>query len=143
MDDTRRALKALRSSTLEDMGLVLALQREAESAAGRLNFKFRLDLPSPMPSLSPDVEQTIYRIAQEAIQNVANHARAKNLTMQLISGEHTTLIVEDDGMGFDINTKEPAGHFGLVGMRERAEIAGGCLTIESAKDKGTKVVLRI
>ena len=73
---------------------------------------------------------------------MGNHAQAKNLTVQLISHEHTTLIVQDDGNGFDLS-KAPTGHFGLVGMRERAELAGGSLTIESAKDKGTKVVLII
>ncbi|MDO8464495.1 MAG: histidine kinase, partial [Gallionella sp.] len=65
VDETRRALKALRSSALEDMGLGLAIQRAAESAAARFNLNLTLDLENPMPSLSPDVEQTIYRIAQE------------------------------------------------------------------------------
>nr|MBP8165192.1 hypothetical protein [Anaerolineales bacterium] len=70
VDETRRALKALRSSSLEDMGLALAIQRAAESAAARFKLNLTLDLKNPMPSLSPDVEQTIYRIAQEAIENI-------------------------------------------------------------------------
>src|SRR5688572_6542487 len=81
VDETRRALRALRSNTLEDMGLGLAIQRAAESAASRFRLNLELALPDPMPSLSPDVEQTIYRIAQEAIENIANHSKAKRFSI--------------------------------------------------------------
>ncbi len=143
VDETRRALKALRSNALEDMGLGLAIQRAAESAAARFHLDLELDLPKPMPALSPDVEQTIYRIAQEAMENITNHSRAKKISIQLTSNGHTSLIIQDDGVGFDSKSKEPSGHFGLVGMYERAELAGGKLKIESEKGKGTKVVLTI
>jgi signal transduction histidine kinase len=143
VDETRRALKALRSSSLEDMGLGLAIQRAAESAAARFHLNLTLDLKNPMPSLSPDVEQTIYRIAQESIENIVNHSHAKNLSVRLESNERITLIIQDDGVGFDLHSKESTGHFGLVGMRERAELAGGKLKIESEKGKGTRVVLTI
>ncbi len=142
VDETRRALKALRASSLEDMGLALAIQRDAESAAARYGLNLTLDL-QPMPSLSPDVEQTIYRVAQESIENIVNHARAKNFNVQLINNGQTTLSIQDDGIGFDSNAKGPTGHFGLVGMHERAELAGGKLKIESQKGKGTQVVLTI
>jgi len=141
-DETRRALKALRASALEDMGLGLAIQRAAESAAARFKLDLSLDLQS-LPSLSPDIEQTIYRIAQEAIENVTNHSQAKNFSVRLTSNGHTTLTIQDDGIGFDSATSQRTGHFGLVGMRERAELVGGKLTIESVKGKGTKVVLKI
>ena len=62
--------------------------------------------------------------------------------MQLTHNEHVTLIIQDDGIGFD-PSKETSGHFGLVGMRERAELVGGTLKIESEKGKGTRVVLKI
>lgn len=143
VDETRRALKALRASSLEEMGLELAIQRAAESAATRFNLKLTLDLQNPMPSLSPDVEQTIYRIAQESIENITNHSRAKSFDIHLASNSHTTLIIQDDGIGFDSDATEPSGHFGLVGMHERAGLAGGTLKIESEKGKGTKVVLTI
>lgn len=142
VDETRRALKALRSSALEDMGLVLAIQRTAESTAARYGLNLTLDL-QPMPSLSPDVEQTLYRVAQESIENIANHARAKNFSIQLTSNGHITLTIQDNGVGFDSNRKGPTGHFGLIGMQERAELAGGELKIESEKGKGTKIVLII
>ncbi len=143
VDETRRALKALRSNALEDMGLGLAIQRTAESAATRFNLNLTLALKNPMPALSPDVEQTIYRITQEAIENIVNHSRAKNFNVQLTSNGHTLLVIQDDGIGFDADAKGPTGHFGLVGMHERAELAGGILKIESKKGKGTKVVLTI
>lgn len=142
VDETRRALKSLRSSDLEDLGLGLALQRVAKSAASRFKLDLELDLPSSMPSLSPDVEQTIYRIAQEAVQNITSHSHAGKFSLHLENNHRTTLIVQDDGIGFD-PLKNPAGRFGLVGMRERAELAGGTLKIESVEGKGTKVVLEI
>ncbi|MBK7317538.1 sensor histidine kinase [Candidatus Villigracilis affinis] len=143
VDETRRALKALRSSTLEDMGLGPAIRQAAESAASRFHLDLELVLPNPMPSLSPDVEQTLYRIAQEAIENITHHSRANKFTIRLESNGHTTLTIRDNGIGFDMRSKEPTGHFGLIGMRERAELAGGKLKIESEKGKGTKVVLTI
>jgi signal transduction histidine kinase len=82
VDETRRALKALRANALEDMGLGLAIQRVAESAAARFHLKLTLDLKNPMPSLSPDVEQAIYRVTQEAIENIANHSRAKTFSVR-------------------------------------------------------------
>jgi len=142
VDETRRALKSLRSSDLEDLGLGLALQRMAQSAASRFKLDLELNLPDPMPSLSPDVEQTIHRVAQEAIQNITNHSSAKKFSLRLDHNHNTSLTIEDDGIGFDAS-KAPTGHFGLVGMRERAELAGGTLTVESVKGKGTKVVLKI
>ncbi len=142
-DETRRALKALRSSSLEDMGLSLAIQRVAESAAARFHLNLTLDLKNPMPSLSPDVEQTIFRVAQEAIENIVNHSQAKNFSVHLESDVHTKLTIQDDGIGFDSKSKEPTGHFGLVGMYERAQLAGGKMKISSEKGKGTQVVLTI
>jgi len=141
--ETRRALKALRSNVLEDMGLGLAIQRSAESAASRFHLDLELDLPDPMPFLSPDVEQAIYRITQEAIENIANHSRAKRFSISLASNGQTILTIRDDGVGFDFRDKASSGHFGLVGMKERAELAGGRLKIESEKGRGTKIVLTI
>lgn len=143
VDETRRALKALRSSDLADLGLRLAVKKAAESAASRFGLDLELNLQDPLPSLSPDVEQTIYRVTQEAIENLTKHSRAKKFGIQLYSNGRTTLVVEDDGIGFDMRSREASGHFGLVGMRERAELAGGTLKVQSDKGKGTRVVLTI
>jgi signal transduction histidine kinase len=143
VDETRRALKALRANALEDMGLGLAIQRVAESAAARFRLNLTIDLKNPLPSLSPDVEQCIYRVTQEAIENIVNHSHAKKFSVHLESNGHTTLTIQDDGIGFELKSDPSSGRFGLVGMHERAELAGGKLKIESEKGKGTKVVLTI
>jgi signal transduction histidine kinase len=142
VDETRRALKSLRSSDLEDLGLQLAIKKMTESAASRFSLDLELTL-DPMPSLSPDVEQTIYRISQEAIENITRHSQAKKFSIQLTHNDDVNLIIQDDGIGFDMKSKQPTGHFGLIGMKERAELAGGSLKIESEKNKGTKVTLKI
>lgn len=142
-EETRRALRALRSSDLEDLGLRLAIRKLAESAAARFNLDLELVLQDPMPFLSPDVEQAIYRIAQEAIENVVRHAQARKLTVRLFQDGRMKLIIEDDGTGFDLNAAKASGHFGLTGMKERAELAGGTLKIESHQGRGTKVYLEI
>ena len=144
IEETRRALKSLRASPLEDMGLELALRKIAESTAARSNLDLELALPNPMPTLAPDVEQCIYRIAQEAVENVAHHANAKKLSVKLKSTNgNLQLTVQDDGLGFDSRDKVSTGHFGLVDMTERAKLSGGKLTIDSQKGKGTKVILEI
>jgi signal transduction histidine kinase len=143
VEETRRALKALRSNVLEDLGLGPAIRRAAESAASRFHLDLELDLPDPMPPLSPDVEQTIHRITQEAIENITLHSKAKRFSISLTCSSRTILTIRDDGVGFDSSERASSGHFGLVGMKERAELAGGRLEIESEKGGGTKIVLTI
>lgn len=142
LDETRRALKALRASPLDDLGLLLALQKLAETAAERGRLELALALPDQLPALSPDVEQCIYRVAQEALENVVKHAGAEKLTVQLAAqnGE-IALTVQDDGLGADLTRAERAGHFGLAGMRERAALAGGSLSVQSRSGQGTWVHL--
>jgi signal transduction histidine kinase len=144
LQETRRALKSLRASPLDDLGLSLALRRLAESAAQRANLALDFSAPTQTPSLAPDVEQSIYRIAQEAVANVTHHANAKNLKVQLaFNGQGISLLVADDGLGFQERPDEAADHFGLPGMRERAQLVGGQLTIESRPGQGTTVRLTI
>jgi signal transduction histidine kinase len=144
LDETRRALKALRASPLENLGLRLALQQLSESATDRGRLKLNLVLPDQLPSLSPNVEQCIYRIAQEALENVVYHANAKNLSLLLaVNDVEISLVIQDDGQGIDNRQENQARHFGLTGMRERAELAGGNLTIQSTPGKGTRIQLLI
>ncbi len=144
LDETRRALKALRASPLEDLGLVLAIQKLAKSARDRGNLQLNLTLPDHPPSLSPDLELCIYRIAQEAIENALHHANAQKLTVALDFNQNSALLrVRDDGLGFKPGKKDLSGHFGLSGMRERAELAGGELKIDSSPKKGTTIQLTI
>jgi signal transduction histidine kinase len=144
LEETRRALKALRASPLDDLGLAPALRVMAEDMAIRNNLALELSFVNNLPVLSPDVEQCTYRIAQEALINAVNHAMAKKLTVELKSIEGKVLLrVQDNGIGFNVEKGLNSGHFGLTGMRERAQIMGGSISIESKPGKGTVVQLVI
>jgi signal transduction histidine kinase len=144
LQETRRALKSLRASPLDDLGLLLAVRQLAESAAARANLHLEINVPPTLPALSNPVEQCLYRVAQEAIANAVHHANARKLTVQLIHNDaHITLTVYDDGLGFNPQQVNQAVHYGLVGMRERAALVGGDLVIESQRGTGTKVRLSI
>jgi signal transduction histidine kinase len=144
LEETRRALKALRASPLEDMGLPASLRKMAEDTASRAGLM--LDMPEiiMVPPLTSDIEQCIYRIAQEAITNVIKHASAKKMTVKLEFAHGTaTLIVSDNGIGFDMDKIDKTSHFGLAGMQERAHICGGELKIQSNSGTGTTVMLSL
>jgi signal transduction histidine kinase len=144
LNETRRALKALRASPIDDLGLRLSLQKLAESAAERGKLSLSLSLPEQITSLPPDVEQCLYRIAQESLENVIYHANAQTLLVQLTMSEETICLrVEDDGLGFDVKQSQVAGHYGLPGMRERAQAVGGELTINSRPGQGTRIQLTL
>jgi len=140
LQETRRALKSLRAAPLDDLGLLLALRQLAEELAARANVQLALTLPPQLPALSSAVEQALYRVAQEALTNVAHHANAHTLTLTLTAeGRELSLRVQDDGIGFAAEAESAAGHFGLAGMRERAELVGGQLTLTSCPGQGTTV----
>ena len=140
--DTRRALKDLRAAPLEDLGLSLALRHLAQTAAARANVALELDLPDDLGDLPPGVEQNVYRIAQEALENVVRHAEARRLTVGLrLAGNTLRLAIGDDGQGFDPATPAAGERFGLKGMAERAAVFGGRLCLESAPGGGTRVQL--
>ena len=142
LEETRRALKALRASPLDDLGLALAVRNMVEETAARSNLTLNLSITDKLPALSPDVEQAIYRVAQEAIANVIKHANAKSLTVKLeLLGGKVMLVVRDDGIGFEVEKGNESGHFGLSGMRERANLVGGELTITSEPGRGTTLML--
>ena len=111
LQETRRALKSLRASPLDDLGLTLALRRLAESAGQRGNLTVSTSLPDPAASLSPDVEQCIYRVVQEAIANALHHANARCLDLRLTGSEETgiTLVIHDDGKGFERGRRRGGG----------------------------------
>jgi len=144
LDGTRRAIRALRAAPLEDLGLALAVRNLAESVAARAGLELDLQIPEQISGLGPAVEQTVYRIAGEALFNVAQHAGARHLTVQLDKvGGRLILTIADDGRGFDLAGPPPEGRYGLKGMRERAEVVGGKLEIESRPGEGTTVRLEV
>ena len=143
LDEARRALQALRASPLEDLGLVLALETLAKEATARTGATLHLELPEmSLTFLEPHIEQSIYRVAQEALENCVRHASSKNLWVSLIdSAEQLKLQIKDDGQGFDQTAPTSSGHYGVAGMKERASVIGGTLQVESSSGVGTTVQL--
>ena len=144
LEETRRALKALRASPLDDLGLAGAIKAMATSSATQGNLTLDLSISDKIPALSPDVEQAVYRIVQEAVTNVINHAGAHNLKikMEFIEGK-LKLTVCDDGQGFEIDRVQKSSQFGLAGMKERAQLIGADLIVKSEPGKGTIVEVDI
>ncbi|MGB0389228.1 MAG: sensor histidine kinase [Ardenticatenaceae bacterium] len=141
LQETRRALKALRATPLENLGLLLAIRELAESAAERGKLELELSFTDPLPFLTAEISQCIYRVAQEAITNVLYHANAKRLSVEIRgNNDEVQLKIEDDGVGFDVN-RQYTGHWGVQGMRERAQQVGGRLEIKSQPHHGTTIQL--
>jgi signal transduction histidine kinase len=144
LQETRRALKSLRASPLEDLGLVQAIQTIVEEASQRGRLEVEVSLPEPALSLPPDIEQCLFRIAQEAIENVIHHADARHLCLRLsVQAQAIELLVQDDGIGFNVHDSQFPGHYGLAGMRERANLVCGELSVTSKQKLGTTVRLVI
>jgi signal transduction histidine kinase len=141
LTETRRALQELRAKPLEDLGLALALKSLVESVADRAGARIELTVEDNLGDFPIEVEQCIYRIAQEALTNIADHAQAKNVQVTLMrESAQIKLSIGDDGCGFDPSTLDKEHKYGLRGMRERAEMVGGKLYIESQVGLGTKIV---
>lgn len=142
--DAVRALAArLRPAILDDLGLVPAIEWQAGRLFGRAGIAWvaKLELADPV---HPTVATTIFRTFQEAATNVVRHARATHVAVTLREvGEVIELRVVDDGAGYPGPSPADEGHLGLVGMRERAQAAGGSFNIASRPDGGTEVTVRV
>ena len=140
LSESRRALKDLRARPLEDLGLALAVRALAESYATRCNFALDLSIEDDLGNYAAEIQQCVYRIAQEALTNIAEHAQAQTVQLMLKRDrDQLRLIIRDDGCGFDPNLGAASEQYGLLGMRERAEIIGGCLVVTSQIDTGTQI----
>ena len=144
IDQVRGISLDLRPALLDDLGLVPALRSYVGAMARRSNIEASFIADEQIDRQGPDVETACYRIAQEALTNVARHAGAKAVRVELVTvGQAVRLIVADDGPGFDVAaaTDRAAGgaSLGLLGMRERASLVGGHCEIASAAGRGTEV----
>jgi signal transduction histidine kinase len=144
IQETRRALKALRAQPLEDLGLLGAIKEQVETLADRQSLTLCWQAPSSLLPLGGRVEQNLFRIFQEALRNIEQHAQAKTLTCTIEDSEETLCFeLSDDGVGFDFDEKKGNSRFGLTGMLERAEEMGARLNIQSSPDKGTTLLLQL
>jgi signal transduction histidine kinase len=142
----RNVIADFRPAVLDDFGLFAAIQSLTDKFPTRAGLRISVQGDEDMPRLPEFVEITLYRIAQEALTNVAKHAQAQNVLIRLTQSDATvSLEINDDGIGCDSELlRYPAsGRWGLLNMRERAEAIGGTLRLESGKGKGTRVVVEI
>jgi len=139
--EARHSVWNLRPAPLEEKTLDEALRREAARFQDETGTSVRVDIAGVTGGLPPDIENGLFRIAQEALTNVRKHAHASLVIIRLgITDQVVLLSVHDDGIGFDCSAPVSGhGGFGLVGLRERAVLLGGELTIQSAKGAGTTI----
>lgn len=141
LEEIRRAVSMLGPAILDDVGLVPAIERLCDDFGEPDSVTITSDLDVPDEGLSPALESVCYRVAQEALTNVARHARASEVHVRLqVEPARIVLEVRDNGRGFVPGERgESSGGRGLVGMRERVELLGGALRIDSAPGVGTTV----
>ena len=142
LDELRRIAHDLQPGPLEQLGLKASLRALCQSFRKKTGVECEttLELPKGAPL---DAESTIFRFVQEALTNVARHARARTVSLK-VETERASLVVSiaDDGIGFDIHALDGDG-LGLAGMRERARILGGELIVDSSPGRGTRLQLSL
>ena len=147
IENVRRISRDLSPSILQDAGLTVALQWMAENVAAAHQMTITLDITDVNDLFPSDSQIMIYRIAQEALTNIVKHAQAKNISLTIRkNGDGATLLVEDDGKGFNaVEAVQGNGKkgLGLVTMKERARMLGGMLDLKSRGGKGTQLTMTI
>ena len=147
--EVERISRNLRPSILDELGLVALMRDVSTEFAERTGVALRLTSLQLARRLPSDIELTLYRILQEALRNVGQHARACQVTVKLTKqGGGVQLVIHDDGIGFDSkknypNAKNGKAGLGLLSMRERASYVGGALNIKSTPGKGTTIQAEI
>ncbi len=143
LNEMRALIYELRPAALESDGLVTALGKMANVVRTSHGLPIEMRHENAR-RISPDREEALYRIAQEALNNVVKHAHASHAAIELdVTVNQARLVVSDDGIGFDQTAQPPRTGLGLVTMRERAEQLGGCLIVWSALQGGTRVEARM
>jgi len=147
VENLRRLTRALRPIYLEDLGLVTALEMLARETSQTKHVSVDFKQSGQERRLSREVELALYRIAQEALNNVVRHAKAKHATLSILFEKEVSLEVTDDGIGFTLPKSPtdfaPSGHFGLLGIQERADLIGAKLEVQSEAGNGTRVSVRL
>jgi signal transduction histidine kinase len=147
LEETRRLILDLRPMLLDDMGLIPAIRWLTESRLETIGIEASFEIDSQQGRLPPHIETALFRIAQEAINNVAKHSQASRFRFSLShGGANIRMVVSDDGKGFQFNgTGQDVvnGHVGLAGMRERVSLLGGEMAIVSEPSMGTSVQVDI
>lgn len=146
LEQAHQLIVELRPTLLDELGLEAALREELATRLGPLGVTTKLEADHMPERLPASVEITIFRIAQEAISNIARHARAQHAALSLRVADALQVFIEDDGIGIQGDWRSDAnGHrpLGLLGMQERAALIGGTLMIEPIQPHGTRVTLYV
>ena len=139
LEEVRRIARELRPEMLEELGLVSALAELASGFSRRSGLQIERELDASLPPLSEEAELALYRVAQESLTNVARHSRARSAVMKLETGAGSVVLtVRDDGRGFP-DGGPPKRQGGIRGMRERALLVGGDLSVGDAPGGGVLV----
>jgi signal transduction histidine kinase len=146
VDQLRGLMATLRPPVLDERGLTLALADELDSFERRTGIACTLKSEHDT-RLEPEIETVLYRVVQEALTNVAKHAKARKVSVSLgADDDRVDMQVQDDGVGFDAEQASGmvgSGHFGLAGMRERVELAAGTYHLRSTPGSGTLIHVRV
>lgn len=138
----RQVVSDLRPNLLDDVGLAAAVKDYVKRFKHDSGIECKLVLPRTGAALNENQSVTVFRIIQESLNNVSKHARASRVEIRFSrQGDSLLLEIRDNGIGFDRTRKEHS--FGLLGIKERARMIGGCATIESSPGQGTLVTLKI
>lgn len=142
--ELRRIVFGLRPTILDDLGLISAIRWYARTNLGAAGISFEVEAPDSLPALSSQISISLFRISQEAINNILRHAAAHSVRIRIyVQSNSIYLEIKDDGRGFDLRTTSEEAlqnhHLGLLGLRERAELLGGNFLIESSPGHGTRL----
>lgn len=146
LTELQRLISDLRPSQLDDLGLTAALRWYAGEVENRTGLKVHFEVKGAQQELPSEAKTALFRVVQEALNNVIKHAYAQNVSIQLDYGvQGVTVIVRDDGRGFDMNRQRSGNRpsWGLIGMQERATLLGGSVEIQSEIGQGTQVKVAI
>lgn len=148
IENVRRQTRALRPIYLEDLGLVTALEMLTRETSQTAGIPIEFQKHGTEIRLTPTVELALYRIAQEALNNVSRHAQASQANLMItFTPQEIMMQVSDNGTGFEVPNSPaefaPSGHFGLLGLYERAELIGARLVIQSAPGQGSQITVHV
>jgi signal transduction histidine kinase len=144
IEGIRRIIGKLSPLVLQELGLVAAVRKEAKDFARNTGVKARVLIAEDVGRLAPGTEQAIYRVVQEALHNVAKHAHARNVTVQVERADELVHVsVEDDGVGIQARSGSRDQSFGLAGIKERIAMLGGISRVISTKGEGTRIEISV
>jgi signal transduction histidine kinase len=144
IEGIRRIIGRLSPLVLQELGLVAAIRKEAKDLAKNAGVQSRVAISDDVGRLDPVFETAIYRVVQESLHNVAKHAQAQNVNIQMDrEGDTLKLVIEDDGMGIHAVSNPMRPSFGMAGMHERIATLGGQMKVVSHKGEGTKISVTV